>query len=286
MDFKFFKNQMSLPLRSIAIGTFLAFAGGLFINSSSNEYKVVSMQENLFESALEKNEIKNEDISVKDYGLFLFFVACFLSVGYFSFCLVPKWGVKIENESKNDSSFEKDENSTKLENNSYSEIKEEEEEKKKKEEEDKRKKEEEEKKRKEEEEKKRKEEEEKRKKEEEDRRRKEEEEKKRKEEEEKKKEVEVREKEGVKEKVINGDFSNGIAGIAAVSALGGIIAFGEDAVRGINKLVNSSKLVNAKVKVGQTLDANKVKDGEGTLEKAKDVDGDESNETKKIKNLN
>ena len=96
----------------------------------------------------------------------------------------------------------------------------------------------------------------------------------------------MREKEGVKEKVINGDFSNGIAGIAAVSALGGIIAFGEDAVRGINKLVNSSKLVNAKVKVGQTLDANKVKDGEGTLEKAKDVDGDESNETKKIKNLN
>ena len=278
MDFKFFKNQMSLPLRSIAIRTFLAFAGALFINSSSNEYKVVSTQENLVESALEKNELKNEDISVKDYGLFLFFVACFLSVGYFSFCLVPKWGVKIENESKNDSSFEKDENSTKLENNSYSEIKEEEEEKKKKEEEDKRKKEEEEKKKKEEEDKRKKEEEEKKKKEEEDKRKKEEEE--------KKKEVEMREKEGVKEKVINGDFSNGIAGIAAVSALGGIIAFGEDAVRGINKLVNSSKLVNAKVKVGQTLDANKVKDGEGTLEKAKDVDGDESNETKKIKNLN
>ena len=243
MGFKFFKNQMSLPLRSIAIGTFLAFAGALFINSSSDECRVVSMYDSINNESVtlksyacegkllnvseveyensEKSKVQSISKLFLEWRPFLFCVVVLLAAACFSFCLLR---VKIENESKNDSSFEKDENSTKLENNSYSEINEEEEEKK--------------------------------------------------------------EKQEVNVEVINGGSSSRIAGIAAASTAVGVGAASGAAVSGINELVNSNNLVNAKVRVGETVDANKVTDGEGAPERQKDFGDDETNETKNSENLN
>ena len=250
MSLNFLKIKKSLPLRSIAIGTFLAFAGGLFINSSSNECRVVSMEEKEYEqfetiNKKEENsnikgleEEKNKEIRSRTLCLYAMCIIVPIIVTGLLYSNPAVVAKVVENESKNDSSSEKDENGTKLENNSSSETKKEEGENNKKSEEKTRKKEEEEEKKKEE----------------------------------------------INGNVINGNSSSRIASVVAVPTAVGVASGA--AVSGINELIDSNNLVNAKVKVNETVDANKVTDGEGTPEKAKNSGNNESNETKNSKNLN
>ena len=234
MSLNFLKIKKSLPLRSIAIGTFLAFAGGLFINSSSNECRVVSMEEKEYEqfetiNKKEENsnikgleEEKNKEIRSRTLCLYAMCIIVPIIVTGLLYSNPAVVAKVVENESKNDSSSEKDENGTKLENNSSSETK--------------------------------------------------------------KEEGENNKKSEVNGNVINGNSSSRIASVVAVPTAVGVASGA--AVSGINELIDSNNLVNAKVRVGETVDANKVTDGEGTPEKAKNSGINESNKKKNSKNIN
>ena len=176
----------------------------------------------------------------------------------------------VENESKNDSSSEKDENGTKLENNSSSETKKEEGENNKKSEE---------RTKKDENSTDLKNNSSSETKKEEGKNNKKSEEKTR-----KKEEEEEKKKEEINGNVINGNSSSRIASVVAVPTAVGVASGA--AVSGINELIDSNNLVNAKVRVGETVDANKVTDGEGAPERQKDFGDDETNETKNSENLN